>query len=382
MTQLRPNADSSTPSTPPASLPPDSAVLASVTAELLASFATDGRIARLSCGPADATSPVPSTQTISELIDLLRRLVFIGFFEAAPISPNGLTLLIPTLMARVAAHLREQIEIALRYASSAERELLARASATATPACGIDPWAPWPRRLAATGLVGSGPQSPSATADLAAAACESVAAKLTDMFLQRLIEVRRMLSLDVQAAFDGDPAAEHTDEIVLCYPGMLAIFHHRLAHELYRLGVPLLPRIISEQAHRHTGIDIHPGAIIGERFFVDHGAGTVIGETARIGRDVKIYQGVTLGAKSFDKDNVGSLVRATKRHPTIGDRVTIYAGAVILGGDTEVGDDCVINGGVFLTMGVPNGHVVRQNQAELTMRAVRVRGDGARGFEI
>ena len=150
---------------------------------------------------------------------------------------------------------------------------------------------------------------------------------------------------------------------------MLALLPPRLAHALYTLGVPLLPRMIAETAHRYTGIDIHPGARIGERFFVDHGAGTVIGETSVIGDNVKIYQGVTLGAKSFDTDGDGNLIRGTKRHPTIGSRVTIYAGAVILGGDTAIGDDTVINGGVFLTQGVPPGHIVRQKQPELTLRS-------------
>lgn len=187
-------------------------------------------------------------------------------------------------------------------------------------------------------------------------------------FFDRLSHVREMLALDVQAAYDGDPAAEHTDEIVLCYPGLDAVFAHRVAHELYQLGVPLLPRLIAEQAHSRTGIDIHPGAKIGESFFVDHGSGTVIGETSVIGKLVKIYQGVTLGARSFPKDERGRAIRGIKRHPTIGDRVNIYAGAVILGGDTVIGDDCVIAGGVFVTSSVPPGHVVQQHRAELTLR--------------
>jgi serine O-acetyltransferase len=178
----------------------------------------------------------------------------------------------------------------------------------------------------------------------------------------------------VLAAFDGDPAATHTDEVIFSYPGLEAVLDHRFAHELLRLGVPLLPRIISEQAHSRTGIDIHPGAQIGRSFFIDHGAGVVIGETAVIGDHVKIYQGVTLGAKSFDKDERGRLVRGRKRHPTIGDRVTIYAGAVILGGDTIIGDDCVISGGVFLSQSVPPRHVVRQKQPELVMRSNRDAG--------
>jgi serine O-acetyltransferase len=127
--------------------------------------------------------------------------------------------------------------------------------------------------------------------------------------------------------------------------------------------------MIAERAHTATGIDIHPGARVGERFFIDHGAGTVIGETTVIGHDCKIYQGVTLGAKSFDKDAAGNLIRSTKRHPTLGNRVTIYAGAVILGGDTTIGDDCIINGGVFITSSAPPGHIVRQTQPDLTLRS-------------
>ncbi|MCB0900452.1 MAG: serine acetyltransferase, partial [Actinobacteria bacterium] len=179
----------------------------------------------------------------------------------------------------------------------------------------------------------------------------------------------RLIALDVQAAFDGDPAAIHTDEVVFCYPGLEAILSHRIAHALTRLHVPLLPRLIQELAHNATGIDIHPGATIGESFFIDHGTGVVIGETTVIGDHCRIYQGVTLGAKSFQRDETGRLVRGVKRHPTIGNRVTIYAGAVILGGDTVIGDDCVINGSVFLTRSVPPGHIVRQKSPELVMRS-------------
>lgn len=187
-------------------------------------------------------------------------------------------------------------------------------------------------------------------------------------FLRRLPEVRNLLALDVQAAYDGDPAAEHTDEIILCYPGLDAIFTHRIAHELYLLQVPMLARVMAEQAHSRTGIDIHPGARIGESFFIDHGSATVIGETSVIGKQVKVYQGVTLGARSFPKDERGRVIRGIKRHPTIGDRVTIYAGAVILGGDTVIGDDCVIAGGVFVTSSVPPGHVVQQTRPEPVLK--------------
>ncbi len=174
-------------------------------------------------------------------------------------------------------------------------------------------------------------------------------------YLERLPQIRTLLKGDVQAAYEGDPAAVNQDEVILCYPGTLAIAVHRLAHPLYRLGVPLVPRIMSEWAHHRTGVDIHPGARIGERFFIDHGTGVVIGETTDIGDDVKIYQGVTLGALSFPRNPDGSLVKGGKRHPTIEDRVTIYANATILGGRTVVGRGAVIGGGTWITRPVAAG---------------------------
>ena len=177
-------------------------------------------------------------------------------------------------------------------------------------------------------------------------------------FLGRLKEVRRLLKTDLSAAYRGDPAAQSEDEIILCYPAFPAIGAYRLAHVLYLERVPLLPRAMTEYAHRTTGIDIHPGAAIGESFFIDHGTGVVIGETTTIGRNVKLYQHVTLGAKSFDAAPDGSLIKGIKRHPDIGDRVVIYAGATILGGDTRVGNDCVIGGSVWLTHSVPAGKMV------------------------
>ncbi len=173
-------------------------------------------------------------------------------------------------------------------------------------------------------------------------------------FVARLPEVRRLVETDVTAAYEGDPAASSRMEVVMAYPGLYATTVHRLAHELYRLGVPILPRIMSELAHSKTGIDIHPGAQIGERFFIDHGTGVVIGETCVIGRNVKLYQGVTLGAKSFVKDPAtGALVKGTKRHPNVEDNVVIYAGATILGGDTTIGHDSEIGGSVWLIASVP-----------------------------
>lgn len=171
--------------------------------------------------------------------------------------------------------------------------------------------------------------------------------------MSQLPAIRQTLLTDIQAAFDGDPAASNMDEIILSYTSIFAIMVYRVAHELYKIEVPLIPRIMSEYAHSRTGIDIHPGAKIGRSFFIDHGTGVVIGSTCEIGDHVKIYQGVTLGAHSFKKDENGYLVRGTKRHPTIQDYVTIYAGATVLGGSTMIGENSIIGGNVWLTESIP-----------------------------
>ena len=176
---------------------------------------------------------------------------------------------------------------------------------------------------------------------------------LSARFVETLPEIRRLVDTDIAAAYDGDPAATSRMEVVMAYPGVYAVTVHRIAHALYALGVPVIPRIISEIAHSKTGIDIHPGAKIGERFFIDHGTGVVIGETTVIGRNVRIYQGVTLGGLSFAKDASGALVKGMKRHPNIEDNVVIYANATILGGDTTIGHDSEIGGNVWLKDSVP-----------------------------
>lgn len=200
-------------------------------------------------------------------------------------------------------------------------------------------------------------------------ACEDKARAYTLSFLDDLRLFREMLAGDVQAAYDGDPAALNTDEVILAYPGLLCISVQRLAHKLYQLDVPLMPRIMSEWAHLQTGIDIHPGANIGRNFFIDHGTGVVIGETTDIGNNVKIYQGVTLGALSFPKDERGRVIRKTKRHPTVCDNVTIYANAIILGGDTVIGENSVIGGSVFVTSSVPPNSVVTFKPPELRLKS-------------
>jgi serine O-acetyltransferase len=185
-------------------------------------------------------------------------------------------------------------------------------------------------------------------------------------FIERLPAIRALLAEDLQASFEGDPAANSLQEIVLAYPTIRALSIHRIAHELYALDVPLLPRIMSEYAHDRTGIDIHPGARIGRHFFIDHGTGVVIGETAEVGDRVRIYQGVTLGAASL-RDS--STLRGQKRHPTVEDDVTIYAGATILGGDTVIGTGSVIGGNVWLTKSVLPGSQVQAEPARYVVRA-------------
>ncbi len=300
-------------------------------------------LTRLRSGPSGGDSPAHAAaglraadlSRIREFVETVRLMVFPGFFELSPVADDQQAEHVLGLVRTAAAILHQEVAGVLRYPQ--------RAGESIPDTRGFPVY-------------------------------------VVHEFFDRLVQVREMIALDVQAAFDGDPAAEHTDEVILCYPGMDAVFAHRIAHELYRLGVPLLPRLIAEQAHSRTGIDIHPGARIGESFFVDHGSGTVIGETSIIGKLVKVYQGVTLGARSFPKDERGRAIRGIKRHPTIGDRVNIYAGAVILGGDTVIGDDCVIAGGVFVTSSVPPGHVVQQTRADLTLRpnvAVKPRAGAA-----
>ena len=180
-------------------------------------------------------------------------------------------------------------------------------------------------------------------------------------FVKRLRTIREYILTDVHAAFDGDPAAYSEDEIIYSYPGLFAILVNRIAHELFLLNVPIIPRMMTEYAHSHTGIDIHPGATIGRFFFIDHGTGVVIGETTVIGEHVKLYQGVTLGAKSFPVGEDGKPVKGIDRHPKIGNNVIIYAGATILGGDTIIGDNSVIGGNVWLTHSVPAGSTILRN---------------------
>lgn len=199
-------------------------------------------------------------------------------------------------------------------------------------------------------------------------AFESLGQRKTIAFLEQLPDLRRTLAMDVEAAHAGDPACKSLDEVIFCYPGLETVTVYRLAHLLHGLGVPLIPRMMTEWAHSRTGIDIHPGATIGEHFFIDHGTGVVIGETTRIGDWVKLYQGVTLGALSFPTDAEGNLVRGTKRHPTIEDRVVIYANATVLGGETVIGHDAVIGSSVWITRSIEPNTTVTMEKPQLRMR--------------
>jgi len=201
--------------------------------------------------------------------------------------------------------------------------------------------------------------------------CMDKAEQYTVDFFGKIPELRDLLADDVQAAYDGDPAAKSLDEIIFSYPGMFAITTYRIAHELQVQGVPLLPRIMTEYAHGVTGIDIHPGARIGRSFFIDHGTGVVIGETCEIGDRVRIYQGVTLGALSVPKDGTGPSMRGRKRHPTIEDDVTIYAEATILGGETVIGKGSEIGGNVWLVESVPPGTKITMEKPELRTRTIK-----------
>lgn len=269
---------------------------------------------------------LPSRDMIVDLLQRLLVLVFPGYYGDRVPRETDMELWAGGHLDRLAVELTEVLEQTLRF-------------------CCHHP-------CSCSGLWATG-----ATGDLAHDV-PVVANELTLRYLDHLPEIRLALRGDIQAAYAGDPAAVSTDEIILCYPGPFAIAVHRLAHPLHRLGVPLLPRIMNEWAHERTGVDIHPGARIGQDFFIDHGTGVVIGETTVIGDRVKIYQGVTLGALSFPRNPDGSLVKARKRHPTLGDDVTIYANATILGGETRIGDGAVVGGGAWVTSSVAPGAVV------------------------
>jgi len=261
---------------------------------------------------------LPSRTIVLECIDAVRAVFFPGYFGATDLRDESLHYYVGATLDRVTHALQDQIRRGVAFADRHDFE--------------------------------------------ACTHCAEKAAEATAGFLKALPGVRRMVELDVEAAYEGDPALTSRDEAIFSYPGMLAITSQRLAHVLYALEVPLIPRMITEHAHGATGIDIHPGARIGEKFFIDHGTGVVIGETSVIGNRVRIYQGVTLGAKSFPLDEHGKPIKGVDRHPIVEDDVVIYAGATILGRIT-VGRGSTIGGNVWITQDVPPDSRVTQVQA-------------------
>ena len=260
--------------------------------------------------------PLPSREDASAIMDALEEVIYPGYYSAGGVTHHGIIYRVQERIGWLFEHLRDQISKGFRHMKELDGQLSHSSDATAEE-CAYS-------------------------------------------FLESLPRIRRMLAKDIQAAYEGDPAAHCIDEIILSYPAAYAITAYRVAHELHIMGVPLLPRMLTELAHSRTGIDLHPGAEIGECFFIDHGTGVVIGETTVIGDHVKLYQGVTLGALSFPKDESGRLIRGRKRHPTIEDNVVIYAGATILGGETVIGEGSIIGGNVWLTESVPPGSRVVQ----------------------
>ncbi|OQA03166.1 MAG: Serine acetyltransferase [Planctomycetes bacterium ADurb.Bin401] len=262
------------------------------------------------------TKNLPLRDRIYDIVDLLMEVIFPGYTGAKEVTISNIGFVVGDILCKLEVELAEQIESALLHQCR-----LKRTDCTS---------------------------------------CHVMAQEVTSHLLNQLPKIRGLIKTDIQAAFDGDPAASSFEEIVLSYPGLRAITTHRIAYELHSKGVPLIPRIMSERAHYETGIDIHPGARIGERFFIDHGTGIVIGETAVIGNNVKIYQGVTLGALAPAK---GQSLRGVKRHPTIEDDVTIYAAATILG-DIIIGKGATIGGNVWIKDSVPAGVMVTMSRPE------------------
>lgn len=266
---------------------------------------------------------LPVRDKIIEIIELLMEVLFPGYTGKRRVTRENVQSVVLELLVILRRELAEQIELALRHNCRMQE----------CPTCD----------------------------------CANLAVQYAAELLNRIPRIREMLKGDVQAAFDGDPAAKSFEEIVISYPHLFAIAIHRVAHELNHMDVPMIPRIMSEHAHSKTGIDIHPGAHIGRNFFIDHGTGVVIGETAIIGDYVKIYQGVTLGALSFPRDERGQIIRDRKRHPTLEDNVTVYAEATILG-DIVIGAGSVIGGNVWIRESAPPGTIITTSKPDLVYR--------------
>jgi serine O-acetyltransferase len=261
--------------------------------------------------------PLPSRSIITEIVEELRSVLFPGYYGISELDIENMKYHVGATLDKIRRRLEEQVKRGLCFSCDDPKEDCSE--------------------------------------------CDERAFLITDAFIRILPEIQKIITTDIRAAYEGDPAARSPDEAIFCYPGILAITNFRLAHELYKLDVPLIPRIITEHAHSITGIDIHPGASIGESFFIDHGTGVVIGETSEIGNRVRIYQGVTLGAKSFPLDEHGKPVKGIKRHPIVEDDVIIYSGATILGRIT-IGKWSIIGGNVWLTHSVPAGSLITQGE--------------------
>jgi len=271
--------------------------------------------------------PMPSVKRLEKIVEKLREIIFPGYFEGTRIYTESLEYHLGVALEWVTTKLADEVHWAMCYDHVQKDENCF--------------------------------------------SCRSEAEEVTMQFMQKLPELRRWLNEDVQATYDGDPAAKNYSEIIYCYPTIRAVINHRIAHEFKKLGVPLIPRMISEMAHSETGIDIHPGAQIGKRFVIDHGTGVVIGETCIIGDNVKIYQGVTLGAKSFPVDEDGNPIKGIERHPIVEDDVIIYADATVLG-RIIIGKGSIIGGNVFLAHSTaPNSRILQSD-----MRAMAF-ADGA-----
>jgi len=294
--------------------------LRKLTAEMVGSYQNLGGINRL--GDKD----LPSQSAVVAILEELLTIIFPGYHGDPVARDADLELLLGARLDLLNRHLADMIEQTLVFCYKKKCHCTSLWDVD-----GSDDWA---------------------------ATLKTMARHTALEYLEQLPAIRQLLDTDVTAAYEGDPAAANIEEIILCYPGVQAIAVHRLAHPLYLMGVPLLPRIMNEWAHQKTGVDIHPGASIGKYFFIDHGTGVVIGETTEIGEYVKIYQSVTLGALSFPRNSDGTLVKGGKRHPTLGNRVTIYANATILGGETNIGEGAVVGGGTWITKSVPPGQKV------------------------
>lgn len=302
-------------------------IICDVISDLLPLYRVDG-----SDAPDAATGPRPSKERVVEALTLLEDVMFPGKMSIESVQTRELEFFLDERLSRAFRILSTEIAKALPFR--------------------------WIGEYART-----------EGAERSINDIEAEATRITGKFFSRLKNIRQLLIKDVQAAYNGDPAALSFAEVQLAYPGLVAITSHRIAHELYKLDVPVVPRLMSEYTHAKTGIDIHPGARIGESFFIDHGTGVVVGETTEIGANVKLYQGVTLGAKSFPLDEHGHPIKRIKRHPTIEDDVVIYAGATILGGDTRIGARSVIAGNVFLTTSVPPDSFVYMKAKDVEIRA-------------